>query len=55
MEVEAAVSRIKAERPELNVVKVTSGSMVTMDYRLDRVRVWYDPDTGRVERAPKVG
>ena len=52
---DAAVSAIKAERPELYVVKVTSGSMVTMDYRLDRVRVWYDPETGRVEGTPKVG
>ena len=95
MEVEAAISKIKAERPELNIVKVcrlrdagaelilstcvfcangpfyfsflflfihahihtqvASGSMVTRDFRLDRVRVWYDPETGVVEGAPKVG
>jgi len=55
MEVEAAINKIKAERPELNVVKVSKDSMVTMDFRLDRVRVWYDPDTGKVEGAPKIG
>jgi len=55
MDVEAAINKIKAERPELNVVKVTTGSMVTMDFRVDRVRVWYDPETGKVEGAPKIG
>ena len=52
--VDEAVQQIKTERPELQVVKVKEGSMVTMDYRLNRVRVYYD-ESGRVSSPPKVG
>ena len=46
---------IKLERPELTVVKVIEGSMVTMDHRLDRVRVFYNENTGLVTSPPRVG
>lgn len=52
--VDEAVQRIKSERPELQVVKVKQGSMVTMDYSLNRVRVYFD-ESGRVAAPPKVG
>ncbi len=54
-DVEEAMGKIKEERPELTVIKVLHGSMVTMDFRTDRVRVYYDKDSGRVTSAPKVG
>ena len=37
------------------VYLVKSGSMVTMDYRTDRIRVFYDAETGLVTKPPKVG
>ena len=54
-DVDEAMRKIKEERPELKVVKVKKGSMVTMDYNLQRVRVYYDPDTGKVTSSPKAG
>ena len=50
----AAAAAIRAERPELSVALVGVDSMVTMDHRLDRVRVWVRAD-GRVDSAPRVG
>lgn len=40
---------------DLNVLLVKSGSMVTMDFRTNRIRIWYDPATNKVIKAPKVG
>lgn len=37
------------------VYLVETGSVITMDYRTDRIRIWYDKDTGNIVRAPKVG
>ena len=34
---------------------VPTGSMVTMDYRQDRVRIFYDTETGKVVRTPQIG
>ena len=53
-EAEAAAAAIRAERPELSVALVGVDSMVTMDYRLDRVRIWVRAD-GTVDSAPRVG
>ncbi len=39
---------------ELNVIKVEEGSVVTADYRTDRVRVFYDKD-GKVSSKPSIG
>lgn len=52
-----AKAAILAEAPHLNVLRVKEGSMVTMDYRLDRVRVFVDRDAddGIVVVAPNVG
>jgi hypothetical protein len=48
------VASIKSEHPTLNVVKLKEGSPVTMDFRTDRVRVFYDAE-GNVVGQPKVG
>ncbi|CAM9204791.1 unnamed protein product [Ectocarpus fasciculatus] len=68
MDVEEAVEMIKAARPDLRkVAKVPEashlkrhlshripGSMVTMDMRSDRVRIYYDTNN-IVTRPPRVG
>ena len=48
-----AVAELKAAHPALKVLPVPSGSMVTMDYRLDRVRVFHD--SGKVSAPPQRG
>jgi hypothetical protein len=53
-DVDAAVQRIKGEQPTLNVVKIADGSMVTADYREDRVRVFYTP-AFKVSSTPRTG
>ncbi|CAM9652731.1 unnamed protein product [Pylaiella littoralis] len=55
MDVDEAMDLISEERPDLKkVIKVKEGSMVTMDMRSDRVRLFYNAQ-GVVTRAPKVG
>ncbi len=54
-DVDAALLKIQQERPGLKVVKVKQGSMVTMDFSLERVRVYYDPESGQVSSIPTVG
>jgi len=51
---DAAVKAIAAAAPGLKVMKVPEGSMVTMDHRLDRVRVYVGSD-GKVTRPPHLG
>lgn len=51
---EEAKAKILEEFPKLTVFTVKVGSMVTMDYRMDRVRVWVNA-SGVVARLPKVG
>ncbi len=41
-DVDQAINVIKQQRPQLNVIKVKHDSMVTMDIRNDRVRVYHD-------------
>ncbi|KAK7097571.1 hypothetical protein V1264_004526 [Littorina saxatilis] len=36
---EEAEATIKAERPDLNIFRVLENSPVTMDYRIERVRI----------------
>ena len=50
-----AVVVIKTQNPSLNVIAVPENSPVTMDYRLDRVRVFYNKETNKVVSQPKVG
>jgi len=50
-----AVATIKKENPELEVIKVNKDDIVTGDYKENRVRVFVDPATNKVARAPRVG
>mmetsp|Transcript_26752 Transcript_26752/g.39711 ORF Transcript_26752/g.39711 Transcript_26752/m.39711 type:complete len:193 (+) Transcript_26752:71-649(+) len=47
------VTIIKSERPDLKVLEVPQGAMVTMDVRMDRVRVYHRD--GKVTTVPKIG
>lgn len=51
---EEAKSKIEKEYPSLLVQIVPEDSMVTMDYREDRVRIFVDTD-GKVARVPILG
>jgi hypothetical protein len=45
-----------AHGPKLEIVEVLEGSMVTMDYRIDRVRLFVDEKTQTtVVEVPVVG
>jgi len=54
MDGDAAVKALTDRFPEASVSTVPEGAMVTMDYRLDRVRVFVD-EGGKVVRAPSFG
>ncbi|CAF1517937.1 unnamed protein product [Rotaria sp. Silwood1] len=54
MPVDDAVAAIQNENPNLDVIKVEKNSVGIMDYRCDRVRVFYDTD-GNVSSAPSIG
>jgi len=42
--------------PKLEIVVVPEGFMVTMDHRLDRVRLWVDEETKIViTQIPRIG
>lgn len=49
-----AKEKIKASHPDLTVHVVPKGSMVTMDYRVDRVRIFVDEE-GKVSSIPRIG
>ena len=48
------ILEIQTERPNMKVIAVKEGSMVTMDFRMDRVRVYHAED-GSVVGIPSVG
>jgi len=48
-----AVDAIQKSRPDLTVVKMPTDAMMTMDYRLDRVRVLVE--NGVVDSVPRLG
>ena len=50
----AAMAAIAAERPDLAVERVPEGAMVTMDMRMDRVRVFVGVE-GNVGMEPQLG
>ncbi|KAJ8563176.1 hypothetical protein K7X08_031628 [Anisodus acutangulus] len=52
--VEEAEMKIKEEKPELKIHIIPPNSMVTMDYRLDRVRLFVD-ESGKVAQEPRLG
>lgn len=39
----------------LTIFLVPTGSVVTMDYRTNRVRITFDPTNNKVVKAPRVG
>jgi len=47
-----AVAAIESETPGVKAVVVPEGSMVTMDYREDRARVWVNKE-GKVVRVTR--
>ena len=49
-----AKSKILADNPKLNVVILPVGTIVTADFREDRVRVFVDSDE-KVAQIPKIG
>jgi len=51
---EEAKAAIHKERPELELHVVSNNSMMTMDYRLDRVRIFVD-DLQKVTSPPSCG
>eukprot|EP00539_Tryblionella_compressa_P015231 CAMPEP_0178835808 /NCGR_PEP_ID=MMETSP0746-20121128/11830_1 /TAXON_ID=913974 /ORGANISM="Nitzschia punctata, Strain CCMP561" /LENGTH=67 /DNA_ID=CAMNT_0020498419 /DNA_START=196 /DNA_END=399 /DNA_ORIENTATION=- len=51
---EEAKAKIEKEYPSLLVQVIPEDSMVTMDYREDRVRIFVDA-SGKVARDPRPG
>ena len=51
---EEAASKINAEKPGVKTAIVPNGAMVTMDHRLDRVRIYVNSE-GKVEVPPRLG
>ncbi|XP_033743532.1 subtilisin inhibitor CLSI-I-like [Pecten maximus] len=45
---------IRKEYPNISVQVLPDGSMVTMDYRTERVRIFTD-ETGKIVRVPMIG
>ena len=55
-DVDEAIASIKESRPDLRRVdKIPEGSPVTKDWRIDRVRVFYNPKTNQVTGVPRIG
>eukprot|EP01034_Spumella_vulgaris_P026550 gene26550-33148_t len=48
------LASVKADRPDLRVIVVPQGSIVTMDFRVDRLRLFVD-ENGVVVQPPRVG
>ena len=53
--VEIAKATIAKIYPKFNIQVLKKGSMVTMDYRTDRIRIFVDPNSGLVDGIPKIG
>eukprot|EP01038_Epipyxis_sp_PR26KG_P017539 gene17539-24326_t len=49
-----AMEHIKSERPDIRIFEVPQGSMVTMDFDTNRVRVYVD-QFGKVVAPPTIG
>ncbi|KAJ0982289.1 hypothetical protein J5N97_010544 [Dioscorea zingiberensis] len=54
VEGEKAVHIIEKENEHVDAMTVKEGSIVTTDFRCDRVRVWVDKK-GHVSRVPTIG
>jgi hypothetical protein len=55
MDAQAAKAAIEAALTGVNVIVLDEGSMVTKDYRTNRVRVYVDPTTQVVKTKPNRG
>ncbi|KAK1297733.1 hypothetical protein QJS10_CPB15g02000 [Acorus calamus] len=51
---DVAVATIKAENPSLDVFTIKKGTIITKEFRSDRIRVWVD-ECGVVYEAPHIG
>ncbi|KAL3849794.1 hypothetical protein ACJIZ3_011676 [Penstemon smallii] len=51
---EVAERVIEKQNPNVNAIIVPEGSVVTADFRCDRVRVWVN-SLGVVSRIPRIG
>lgn len=54
MKGKVAAATVERENPKVHAVIVKEGSMVTLDLRCDRVRVWVDKH-GIVKQVPHIG
>lgn len=45
------VAALQKLHPTFTVVKVPTGALVTMDHKLTRYRVWFNPTTNLVTRV----
>ena len=48
LNVDETVDALKAVYPDMVINKVPNTAFVTMDYRLDRLRVYYSEETNKV-------
>jgi hypothetical protein len=55
VDIDEAVQKLRAAEPKLNVIPVESGSVVTANYRTDRVWLWFDKETRSVAHTPRIG
>lgn len=46
---------IQRDRPDVEIDVLEQNSMVTMDYRMNRVRVFINPETQTVTAIPRIG
>lgn len=53
-DVDEALQYLKSTYPHFHIAKVSKTSMMTMDFRQDRIRVFYD-ENNNVSRAPMPG
>lgn len=51
LNVNETVEALKAVYPDMVISKVPNTAFVTMDYRLDRLRVYYNEETNKVSRV----
>eukprot|EP00980_Cylindrotheca_fusiformis_P031300 scaffold26137_cov152-Cylindrotheca_fusiformis.AAC.1 len=49
-----AKATLEQEFPSMTIQVLPHGSMATMDFREDRIRIWLD-ENGSVSKAPRVG
>jgi hypothetical protein len=54
MAAEEAVAHIQKDRPDIKIVTVPEGMMVTMEFIMTRVRVFVTPE-GKVAKEPILG